>query len=316
MYNFIYSTSNEYAPYCATSIKSMLLNNSDLIGGGNFFILTHDIDDNNKAILQSICADYGVAINIIDCRATIEGLFSAGAKLNFNPSSFLRIFIPEILPNLDKALFVDSDTYVGPGITDLYDINIDDAPCAMSCNMPIYKEMQIEAGLSESDNYYNAGVILLNLKYWRDNNIQQKILDYYYSNGGNFPTDDQSVINALVAKKTLRLHYKYNMMIVGCYYSYKKFAAMNLTAGICTKDEYTEAQRQPVIIHFNGPGVRPWQCFCGHPYTKAFRKVLFSLYPDFKLKMPKSGRFDSRWKIYAQYFKHKFLDKLDVFLNS
>lgn len=34
MYNFIYSTSNEYAPYCAASIKSMLMNNDQLAGSG------------------------------------------------------------------------------------------------------------------------------------------------------------------------------------------------------------------------------------------------------------------------------------------
>ena len=211
-------------------------------------------------------------IKLIDSRATIEKIFSSGAKLNFNPSSFLRIFIPEILPELDKALFVDSDTYVSHGITDLYNTNIDNIPCAMCCNMPIYQEMQREAGLSKDDPYYNAGVILLNLKYWRDNNIQNKILDYYYSNGGNFGTDDQSVINALVAKDALRLHYKYNMMIVGCYCSYKKFTSINMKAGICTKEEYLEAQRHPTIIHFNGPGVRPWQRFCGHPYIRPSEK--------------------------------------------
>lgn len=89
--------------------------------------------------------------------------------------------------------------------------------------MPIYKEMQMEAGLCTDDAYYNAGIILINLKYPR----AKKILDYYCSNGGNFPTDDQSVINALFAKDTMRLHYKFNMMIVGFYCSYKKFLSIN-----------------------------------------------------------------------------------------
>lgn len=182
----------------------------------------------------------------------------------------------------------------------------------MSCNMPIYKEMQMEAGLCTDDAYYNAGIILINLKYWRANKIQKKILDYYYSNGGNFPTDDQSVINALVAKDTMRLHYKFNMMIVGFYCSYKKFSSINLRAGICSKEEYMEAQKNPTIIHFNGPGVRPWEQFCGHPYTKLYRDVLFSLYPEFRLKMPRSGKV----KLYAQYFKHKVIDRLEILLNS
>ena len=136
----------------------------------------------------------------------------------------MRIFIPQLLPReVDKALFSDSDTYINYGIKELYDSDITECLSCMSYNQPIYKEMLKEASLNKEDGYFNAGIILINLEKWRDRNIQSEILDYYYKQGGNFPTVDQSVINAIVGKETKVLPYKYNSMIGNFYWSYKNF---------------------------------------------------------------------------------------------
>lgn len=235
-----------------------------------------------------------------------------GGKLNFNPSSFLRIFIPQIVPGIDKALFIDSDTYVCNGIKELYDIGIDNYYCAMSYNMPIYRDMLQEAQMNLNDGYYNAGIILLNLKAWREDEIQKKILKFYYDNGGNFPTDDQSVINAIVASKTFTLPYKYNAMIGTFYWSYYKFCKINTEVGNKTKSEYLEAKHKPVIVHFNGPGVRPWEKFCAHPFTSKYRKLLLEVNLEYLLGQSGKGiGYDV-----CQYLKHKVIDRIECSFND
>ena len=312
-YNFIYSTSNEYAPYCATSINSLLINNSDMISEGEVavYILSHDLDERNKKVLSSVCVNYNAKIKIVNCKDKVLELLSCGAKLNFNPSSFIRIFIPQLFQDVDKALFVDSDTYINGSLKEMYDIDLTDSPCAMCCNSPVYREMQEEANIDIAEPYYNAGIMLMNLKYWREHNLVDRMLQFYFSKKEGFPTDDQSVINAFVASNAVRLPYKYNMMIVIAYSSYKKFCSINLPVGCCAKKEYVEAQESPAIIHFNGPGVRPWEMLCAHPYTKMYRKMLFSLYPDIKLT-------SHRGKVYllAQYFKHKIVDNIEKIINK
>lgn len=171
--------------------------------------MSNDISASNKSKLEKVCSSYEAEVKIIDCMSVISSIFEGG-KLNFNPLFFLRIFIPQIVPDIDKALFIDSDVYVCNGIKELYDNDIDNYYCAMSYNMPIYRDMLQEAQMNLNDGYYNAGIILLNLKAWREDEIQKKILKFYYDNGGNFPTDDQSVINAIVARKIVTLPYKYN----------------------------------------------------------------------------------------------------------
>ncbi len=178
--------------------------------------------------------------------------------------------------------------------------------------MPIYSEMQKEAGLSADQGYYNAGIILLNLKAWREQRVQERILDYYYINGGSFPTDDQSVINAIVSKQTLTLDYKYNAMIGTFYWSYKKFCQINQIAGIKTKYEYDNASVHPVIVHFNGPGVRPWEKWCAHPYSKKFRECMFRMNPDIALSVSSKG---IKYSV-AQYIKHKVFDSVERIVNK
>lgn len=114
--------------------------------------------------------------------------------------NFLRVLVAAVPVGL--SLFVHK---VDEDDEDTYETDISNYYCAMSYNMPIYKEMLQEAELSRSAGYFNAGIMLLNLKAWREDKIQQRILQYYYDHGGNFPTDDQSVINAIVAESTLVL---------------------------------------------------------------------------------------------------------------
>lgn len=312
MYNFIYSSSDEYAPYCLTSMHSLLRNNKDLCDV-KFYVLSNNINNQTKDLMRRICDQYSAKLTFIDCKSTIYGIFASGGKLNFNPSSFLRIFIPELLPNcVEKALFIDSDTYVNTGISKLYNTNISGYLCAMSYNQPIYRGMLREASLEDGEGYFNAGVILLNLAAWRENNIQERILEYYYAHGGNFPTDDQSVINAIVGRQTLVLDYKYNAMTEIFYWSYKKFCDMNTYIGRKTKEEYLDAKHRPVIIHFNGPGIRPWQKWCGHPYTHVFRRELKQCFPEITFYRQKR----SVGYLLAQYLKHTIFEKIICIIHD
>ncbi len=215
-----------------------------------------------------------------------------------------------MLPQLDKALFIDSDTYIESGIDELYDLDLEQYVCASSYNMPIYKEMLEEANLNDNNGYFNAGVFLVNLKKWRELDIQKRILDYYYQNGGNFPTDDQSVMNAILSKYNLVVDYKFNAMIGTFYWSYKKFCKLNTKIAYKTKAEFMNARENPVIVHFNGPGIRPWEKWCAHPYTKKYRALLKTFYPDYKLIQSKKTII-----LIMQYFKHKIIDNVEKIVN-
>jgi len=315
MYNIVYSTSDMYAPFMATSLYTLLSNNdnlSDVI----IHILSNDITEKNKNVISKICEDYQAKCQYYDMQPIICDLKKRKAKLGFNPSSFIRIYLGEVLPEeVDRVLFIDSDTYVQNGIKELYELDLQGKFIGMVYDQPIFSVFMNEAKLDDEIGCFNAGVMLLDLKLWRENRIQGKLLDYFFEENRIFLAEDQSVINAVLAPETFVLDYKYNAMVYIFCWSYKKFCEMNYEIGKKTKEEFYEAQNKPVIIHFNGPShVRPWEKWCSHPYTKKYRKALYAIYPDFVLR---SGSTKQRKSfVVFQYFWHVIKDNIEKTINK
>ncbi len=82
MYNFIYSSSDIYAPYCITSVASLLKNNPEL-DKSCFYILSNDISASNKSKLEKICSSYEAEVKIIDCMPVISSIFEGGGQIKF-----------------------------------------------------------------------------------------------------------------------------------------------------------------------------------------------------------------------------------------
>lgn len=312
MYHIVYSTSNAYAPYCLTSICSLLEHNRKL-KELHFHILSNNIDDDMRNKFSNICETFGAKIEFYDIEKYIKQLTNNEQKLKFNPSSFVRVFLPEILPlSIEKALYLDSDTYINSSIDDLYNININNYPCAMCFDQPIYESLLQDALLKRNSPYFNAGVILMNLRYWRNNHVVSKIVDFYYVNNCNFALDDQSVINGVLSSDILPLDYKYNAMCWIFFWSYKKFCSRTSTIGKMTKKIYLKAKKHPVIVHFNGPNIpRPWEKWCCHPYKNVYRKTLKKYHENLTIK--KSSKKTNI--LIFQYLKHKSIDKIEQIIN-
>lgn len=287
MYNFIYSSSDIYAPFCLASVSSLLKNNKEINGQSTLHLLSNAISDSNIAKFKLICDRYGCNFNVIDTKKVKELIRDRNCKLNFNISSFLRIFLSELLPkDVNKALFIDSDTYINSGIAELYSLSLDNVACAMVPDQPILRGHQAEAGLKYNENYFNAGVILVNVRYWRDYKISDKMLESYLCRPNGCSLDDQTVINAVLARNTIVLPYKYNMMKCISCRTYRAFCKSNQPIGYHTYEEFIEARNKPVIIHFNGPSLRPWHKWNAHPYKKKFLQEVREYTPEFKLIKP------------------------------
>lgn len=255
-------------------------------------------------------SENNATLHVIDIIEFKDKIGQLGIKLEFNISSALRLFIAELLPDVDKVLFIDSDTYISCGLVELYNTNLGDYPCAMVLDQPICGDLLNECDLDDNSPYYNAGVILINLKYWREHGLQDKLISCYTTRK-HFSVDDQGVINTVLSKHTLRLPYKYNAMKIIFSSNYKRFCNANVQVGFATRDEFLEAKNHPVIVHFNGPAIRPWMRWCGHPYTKHFRKCLLENFPKFKLWIPKQ----SKSFLIRQYIWNRFISRLYSYIE-
>lgn len=99
----------------------------------------------------------------------------------------------------------------------------------------------------------------------------------------------------------------HNAMIGTFDWSSHKFCKINTQVSSKIKEEYLEARYRPVIIHFNGPGVRPWEKFCVHLFAKKYKKLLLTVNQEY---IPSNSRKGIIFDI-CQFLKHKVIDRIE-----
>ena len=126
-------------------------------------------------------------------------------------------------------------------------------------------------GLQYGDRYINAGVSLINLKYWRENDGEQKCLDFINAFDGKVPFEDQGTINGVFKGHIKIFSPKYNMMN-----SYLDFSASQISTymdveNFYSDEEMKEARSDIRIVHFTaGYYLRPWFSESNHPYKDKY----------------------------------------------
>lgn len=124
--------------------------------------------------------------------------------------TYARLYIPEFLSNYDKCLYIDGDIIIRQNLEELINTDVEFIG-AVKDNNPEWLLDGIE-----KDVYYNAGLLLLNLKALREDNFTKKTLDYitnhettYLGREGTW-LHDQTTINALYSERITELDIKWN----------------------------------------------------------------------------------------------------------
>lgn len=178
--------------------------------------------------------------------------------------SYYRLYITEILPaSIDKVLYLDSDLIVCNIITDLW--NQDVTGVAVAAVPGVTKANAQPAdrlGYDVNKGYFNAGVLLINLKYWRENHLWEQFVKFIRENKGKLVYHDQDVLNYVLQDSKKDLPVRYNLerakLFKDCY---------------CLKNspesEIEQAFYNPVIIHYTAKD-KPWFSNCKHPMKNYF----------------------------------------------
>ena len=120
--NIVYITDENYIMPTAVSITSLVMNaKTDL----NIYIICNNPSDKIER-LRSINTPKS-SINIINVNGKydlkkINGSFDIDCRVT--ETALLKFFIPEILDNLNKVLYIDGDTVVNKDLSDLYVLDL------------------------------------------------------------------------------------------------------------------------------------------------------------------------------------------------
>lgn len=174
---------------------------------------------------------------------------------HISATTYYRFLIPELLTEHETCIYVDVDTIIQRDLRKLYETEIDGYYVAgvknvFSDTLPgsvRYEERCAELGIDSLETYVNAGVLLMNLKKMREDQIEQQWLRC--SAQKTYLYNDQDVINAVCYGKIRLLEYRYNVFPDYCKDPEK--------TGVFLNTDYRRAAEEPVIVHYVSKE-KPW----------------------------------------------------------
>ncbi|MBQ3039435.1 MAG: glycosyltransferase family 8 protein [Alphaproteobacteria bacterium] len=159
----------------------------------------------------------------------------------WSPVIFYRLFAHRIFQDIDKILYMDSDTLVQTDMRELFDIDISQYALGAVRDMAPTEDPDSYAGkyvrkfkeqYLKNDLYVNSGVLLINLKKMLE--FEQDLTNVKIAL--RYP--DQDIINVALDGKILELPLRYN------------FIPDRLCSAKFSKDAYIDAVKRPAIYHF------------------------------------------------------------------
>lgn len=174
-------------------------------------ILASDISADSKLIFQGLKTKT-VDVEIIDQIQTSQFQKCEIENLHVSTAALYKFNIAKIFPQLDKVLYLDGDILIQKDLFNLYETDISNVYAAvvkdykpMTYNPPQVKKLSIEHSA-----YFNSGVMLLNLKKFREDDLSQKLFDYRLHGINYFM--DQDALNVVFQEKVIYLSFLYNVM--------------------------------------------------------------------------------------------------------
>jgi lipopolysaccharide biosynthesis glycosyltransferase len=202
-----------------------------------------------------------------------------GVTHTFSLATWFRLLLPQALPELDRVLYIDSDTIVMDSLDPLLRLELAGNCVAAVTVPPITLEWMerhsAALGLPSTDDYWNAGVMVMDLRALRAGGWMERLIAYARAHHDhtraaevdeNSPRDvfrytmrhperllfpDQDVLNAVLNGHRLRLHPRWNLQTL--------FRRSDVRTPELTEQRVAEAWANPAIRHFEGPGhSKPW----------------------------------------------------------
>jgi len=196
-------------------------------------------------------------------------------------ATYARFLISDIFPDtISKVLYLDADVVVLDDLGPLWATDLEQAVVGAVLNGPnsdVNDGASSLNGLPQVQEYFNAGVLLINLYQWRKERVSEKALEYLRLNPSS-PYSDQDALNIVCDGRWKKLHPRWNFMEFR-----EKKKISDLTGEL-----------RPGIVHF-ATSQKPWNASVrslNASFYDSFRsRTCFARTPSDKLwDMLKSGR--------------------------
>jgi len=297
--NILHQSNDGYTMVCATSIISLLENNKHL-DEVNIYYLTYKISKQNISKLEKVVSGYSNAkLILIDAEKYHHQLVEMGVtSWRGLYITWLKLLVLNDLDlNTDRILYINAHTIVNAPLDDLIDVDLKDKVMGLSYDC-LLNDHKSTLGLAATDGYYNCGVMLINHKKWKADNIDAEVRESLVAKS-DYVIVDQDFCNVIFKDRILLLDSTYNYS--SAYYGYdlkKLIKTNNLKPDyFYTYDNLMANYYAPKIIHsLFGIAGKPWEQGNKHPQNQLWRKYI-NMTPWKDTIMP-VAKYNINWFLY------------------
>jgi lipopolysaccharide biosynthesis glycosyltransferase len=221
-------------------------------------------------------------------------------------AAYYRILLPKILPySISKLLYLDLDIVIMKDISSLWLIELNNYSHLGIKNLGINEMYKNNLGMKSESEYFNSGVMFINLSWWRKNKVYEKSLFFMRNHFELIRFWDQDVLNIVLEGKWKEMPFEFNAQ--------EQIFRKDMQNLYLDKTKVM-AYFNPTIIHYTGGGSsKPWFKECRHLLkneyvyyfykSRVFHNSLDKFYNFFGLDI-KINRFNF-WLIYIERFFRK-----------
>lgn len=270
--NVAYITDTSFAMPTCISVTSLITNmgESDSI---RIFIICDEVSQLQKKRFLALSTDR-VCIELIDMHEE-QYLRMYESCINVKTAhvtavALYKMGLAEILEDVKKVIYLDGDTLIQKSLREMYDFDLKDDYVAAVEDMldenkdeEGYSRLARRIGLYKRE-YFNSGVMLLNLEKIRQDSISQELMTYREKGPNYFM--DQDALNKILSKKRAMLPYRFNFLVTAMdVYDADEIGEKFFGGEKKRIEEYVE---EVVILHLTGPR-KPWK-YCNPWFSEKF----------------------------------------------
>ena len=199
-----------------------------------------------------------------------DDLAGLPTTLLFGSIVWLRFFLPHLLLDRSRVIYLDSDTLVMSDLQGFWDTPLDPHPLAAVANVvePSVRPHVEALGIQYPGGYFNSGVLLMDLDRMRAEQSSEQLLEAAADRRESLVWPDQDALNVVFARRWLPLHPRWNTQ--NSFWGWRRWAVEVFGEAVLE-----EAIRRPGIRHFEGPELsKPWHYLCPYPGRKEHRALL------------------------------------------
>lgn len=253
-----FACDDKYIKHCYTAINSLKLNTKSKIC---IFVLGTDITINNQNFLKSLEENNRIKINFININENVlKGLPLNRAHISI--ATYYRLLLAKLIPvYIEKIIYLDCDILVLGDIAEFWETEISDKDFAVVVEDEGGATQSQRLGLPIKERYFNAGVMLFNLKILRKDNMLYKAIGIYRDNKEKIRLQDQDILNIYFCGNVKYQKLNWNVGTRLYFNNDLKFTYSDA--------DWKDAILNPKIVHFTG-NIKPWFIKCKHPLVDVY----------------------------------------------